>query len=594
MKKIDNQLALIKELWNFLSQDRKKSFYGLIIMAFISSIAELFVIVSVVPFLMIFFNFSSSNQLNFITSVFFKFGISTSDKVSTISTLLFSFAILMSGLIRVSMLRFSLKYAFSLGAEFSSMIYLFALKANYSLNQRIKTGDLINAANDKVNIAIHNIFLPLINLLSSIITIFIVLFFLLIVKPIPTISSIIIILCLFIFYNFFTDVKLDQNSEIISKKMNESLGLFQQGLATVKDITLSNQFNFFVDKYYSLTSDVRSAQYKNAFIKFSPRYIFETFIIVCIILILSHFSSNQYELVLYMPIIGMFCLTIYRLLPYFNQVYLSYSSIKGDLSILKDLFKYLKFIKDIRVDKNPNNISLKLKKSIILRGVSYKFNSKLILQDINLTINKGEHIGIIGKSGSGKSTLADIIMSLLVPTSGDLVVDGVIINKENHAQWKKNISHVSQDFFLIDGSVEDNIVLGSEPRKIKIKELEKALFFSQLKLFTDSLPQKHNTQMGEFGSNFSGGERQRVAIARALYKNTDILVLDEATSSLDIQTEKLLVASLLKLKGYKTIISISHNIISLANCDLIIKIDKGRIVKMGKFSEFKNGLNLNG
>jgi ABC-type multidrug transport system fused ATPase/permease subunit len=586
MKKNDNQLALIKKLWNFLSQDRKNSFYGLIVMAFISSISELFVIVTVVPFLMIFFNFSSSNQLNFITSLF-NFGISTSDKFSTISTLLFSFAVLISGLIRVSMLRFSLKYAFSLGAEFSSMIFLFALKANYSLNKRIKTGDLINAANDKVNIAIHNIFLPLINLLSSIITIFIVLFFLLIVKPIPTISSITVILCLFIFYNFFTHVKLDQNSEIISRKMNESLGSFQQGLATVKDITLSNQFNFFVDKYYSLTSDVRSAQYKNAFIKFSPRYIFETFILVCIILILSNFSSNQSELALYMPIIGMFCLTIYRLLPYFNQVYLSYSSIKGDLSILKDLFKYLDFIKDIKVDKNPNSKILKLKKSIILRGVSYKFNSKSILKDINLTIKKGEHLGIIGKSGSGKSTLADIIMSLLVPTSGDLVVDGVIINKENHAQWKKNVSHVSQDFFLIDGSVEDNIVLGSQPGKIKIKELEKALFFSQLKFFTDSLPEKNKTQVGEFGSNLSGGERQRIAIARALYKNTDILVLDESTSSLDTQTEKLFVASLLKLKGEKTIISISHNISSLIYCDFIIEIEKGLVIKSGRPSDFQ-------
>jgi ABC-type multidrug transport system fused ATPase/permease subunit len=585
MKKNDNQLDLIKELWSFLSPHRKKSFYGLIFLSFISSIAELFVILSAVPFLMFLLNSPLNKDQNLITSIFIDLGINGPGKISGIIPLLFASLIFIAGFIRLMMLRYSLRYSFSLGAEFSSKIYLLGLKANYSLNKKIKSTELMSSANDKVNIAIHNIFLPIINLLSSIITIIIVVLFLLIFKPGVTIFALCVISFLFIFYNFFSDVRLYQNSEVISKKMNESFNLFHQGLATVKDITLSNQFNFFVSKFYAATLDVRSAQYKNAFIKFSPRYIFETFAIIFFILILSNLGSNESKLAFYFPVIGMFCLTIYRLLPYFNQIYFSYSSINGDFFILQDLFRYLRLLKDIKTEKEYLNQKFKFKKTLTLRNVTFKYDNKVILKSVNLTINKGSHIGIIGKSGSGKSTLADIIMSLLVPSSGDLIVDDHVINESNNLRWRANISHVSQNFFLADGSIKDNIILGSKTTKIQRKIFNSALNIAQLGFF--STFQKFNMQVGENGSELSGGERQRVAIARALYKNTDILVLDEATNSLDKKTEQMFIRSLLRFKGKKTIISISHNISSLIYCDQIIKIDKGNIVKIGKFNDFK-------
>ena len=188
-----------------------------------------------------------------------------------------------------------------------------------------------------------------------------------------------------------------------------------------------------------------------------------------------------------------------------------------------------------------------------------------------MIINKGDCIGIIGRSGSGKSTLVSLITGLFKPVSGSIMVDGVDISK-NVKSWQKKIGYVLQDIFLADNAILNNIAFGIENEDICHKSIEKSVKNAQLDKFIKSLNQGLNSQVGERGVQLSGGQIQRVGIARALYNNPEILILDEATASLDSQTETNFMSSIKKLKGSMTILIISHRMSTLKDCNKKLQV----------------------
>jgi ATP-binding cassette subfamily B protein len=229
---------------------------------------------------------------------------------------------------------------------------------------------------------------------------------------------------------------------------------------------------------------------------------------------------------------------------------------------------------------------LSFEKKIELINVSYKHedSSEYVLKDINLTIEKGDRIGIIGESGSGKSTLLDLIMGLVEPTGGLILVDGKPINI-NLKGWYDNIAHVPQLIYLLDSSIERNITFGRSASDFDLEKLRAICEKVQIIDFIDSLPRGFKTIIGERGSRLSGGQRQRIGIARALYKNAKLIVLDEATSALDVKTESELINQIYKLDRDITMIFVAHRLSTLEKCDFIIELDKGTVSIRGRLSE---------
>ena len=191
-------------------------------------------------------------------------------------------------------------------------------------------------------------------------------------------------------------------------------------------------------------------------------------------------------------------------------------------------------------------------------------------------------VGIIGKSGSGKSTIVNIILNLLSPEKGNVKLFKDT-NKKNSV--KNYFGYVPQDIFLIDDTIRQNIAFGELEKDIDDVLVLDCLLKSGLKEFVDSSPNKLNTMVGEKGIKISGGERQRLGIARALYKQPKILIMDEATSSLDQNTEKKVINSLKKIKENHTIVMIAHRLSTLENCDKVYLIENGKIVDNGKLNE---------
>jgi len=223
---------------------------------------------------------------------------------------------------------------------------------------------------------------------------------------------------------------------------------------------------------------------------------------------------------------------------------------------------------------------------ITLENVRFRYpaSRENVLDAVSIRIPHGASVGFVGGSGAGKSTLVDVILGLLPPAAGRVTVDGNDIH-DNLRGWQDTIGYVSQSIYLCDDSIRRNVAFGVPEKDIDEGAFRRALKAAQLDTFVDSLPAGADTSVGERGVRLSGGQRQRIGIARALYHEPEVLVLDEATSALDGETEKGVMAAVNALHGAKTLIIVAHRLTTVAGCDILYRLDKGRVVHSGTFAE---------
>lgn len=307
-----------------------------------------------------------------------------------------------------------------------------------------------------------------------------------------------------------------------------------------------------------------------------PTRIIETGLMLAVALIVIYgtynFDSNQ-EII---SLIGVFAIAGYRILPSLNRILTSILSIQS-VQYTIDIVSQISELKEDSVNKTNSSKNYDFDQ-IELKNVFFKYSkeSNYIIKGISMDINKGENIGIIGKSGAGKSTLMNILLSYLKPSMGDILIDGKEIGQFNDSALLKLMGYVSQDVYIIDDTLEKNIAFGINDEDIDKERIKHVVDISQLTSFVNELPQRLQTKIGERGASISGGQRQRVGIARALYSGAKILLFDEATSSLDNETEKDVTDAIYKLKTDNiTSIIIAHRYSSLIHCDKIYEIENG-------------------
>jgi ABC-type multidrug transport system fused ATPase/permease subunit len=295
---------------------------------------------------------------------------------------------------------------------------------------------------------------------------------------------------------------------------------------------------------------------------------------VFLILISIYFLNSLNNL---LPNLALFAAAAFKLIPSLNRLIISSQNIKYGQTALNNI------INDIETNTFSNEkINNQLKQiefleKINICNISYFYdNKKIILDNINFEIKKGETIGIIGQSGSGKTTFVDILSGLIPPTSGRITSDNIDIQK-NIRNWQDQIGYIQQNTYLMNDSIKNNIAFGLNNLEINDLHLKNSINISQLDDLVNELPLGIETAIGERGIKLSGGQRQRIGIARAIYKNPKILIFDESTNSLDPETEKKILDNFKKFKDDKTIIIISHNRESLKQCNKIIKIEKGTL-----------------
>ncbi|WP_304622629.1 peptidase domain-containing ABC transporter [Pelosinus baikalensis] len=242
---------------------------------------------------------------------------------------------------------------------------------------------------------------------------------------------------------------------------------------------------------------------------------------------------------------------------------------------------------------NPNQIILPaIKGNIVFEQVSFRYsiNGPIILDRLNLDIRPGTVVGIAGRSGSGKSTLVKLIQRLYLPESGRILIDGTDITQIEPAWLRRQIGVVSQENYLFNGTIRDNIAINNPG--MDMKEIINAAQLAGAHEFIVELPENYNTLVGERGTSLSGGQRQRIAIARALIENPRLLIFDEATSALDYQSERIIQKNLYKICQNRTVFNIAHRLSTIQHSNIIIVIDRGRVVEMGTHKELLNQKNF--
>lgn len=219
--------------------------------------------------------------------------------------------------------------------------------------------------------------------------------------------------------------------------------------------------------------------------------------------------------------------------------------------------------------------------SLEFKDVSFSHspNAK-ILDQISLSVKKGQMVGIIGPSGAGKTTIADMLLMLLIPNEGKVLLDGKDVLQIGLRDWRKNIGYVPQDIFLINDTIENNILF-YDP-SLSHETVVQATKTANIYDFIQELPDKYNTIVGERGVKLSGGQKQRIVLARALARDPQILILDEATSAIDNESEVLIQEAIQNLKGQMTVIVIAHRINTIMRTDLIFVLDRGKLLESGR------------
>lgn len=368
-----------------------------------------------------------------------------------------------------------------------------------------------------------------------------------------------------------------ENNKLRFKIVNEAFG-------AIKEIKFSGLEKDYFNRYSKSSKIYARTQAFSAIIAQIPRYALEIVSFGGIILLLLVLISKKGDLNQVLPIITLYAFAGYRLIPAIQQIYVSFTRLAFVMPALNELTEDFKNLQEENFEEDHKKINFT--KLIHLKNVSYKYpqaKTKTI-KGVNISIPIKNTVGIIGTTGSGKTTIIDILLGLLEVQDGTFNVDGEQISRKNIRSWQRNIGYVPQDIYLSDDTIQSNIAFGVRKENINQLAVERASKMASLHEFViNECENKYMTIVGERGVRLSGGQRQRIGIARALYHDPKVLILDEATSSLDNETEEAVMKAVNFLKKDITIILIAHRLNTVKNCDIIFKLENGQITKKGSF-----------
>ncbi len=350
-------------------------------------------------------------------------------------------------------------------------------------------------------------------------------------------------------------------------------------LKSIKDIKFYNVEDFYLKGFSKSQNDFLMLTAKNTVLGVLPKYFIEIVAIGGIFTIIISLIITDSDLLIYLPTISLFVVAAYRVLPLLQQIFVNITSMKFYAPSIDILDK----IKDFPIIENyDEKKSLSFKKSIEFKHISFSHKHRPVLDNVSFKINKGEINGIIGKSGVGKTTILDLLLGFLFPSSGKIIIDDCHLNKENYKQLRNISGYVSQNVSFVDSSVVSNIALGQSINNIDIEKITKILKCVELEETISALEESLNTNIGEGGIKLSGGQRQRLGIARALYKSPKLLILDEATNAVDINTEKNIIRNIQKYFCDITIIIITHRLSSMIHYDNIFILQESDMLSFTK------------
>ena len=573
-------MTIALKILSVLSPLERRNVTLLLVLMFIGMLFEILSVGIILPVIAIIMQEDLIQQFPVLQTTFHYLGEPNHTQLVVGSMLALVIAYTMKSFFIIFLIWKQMSFIHNVQASLSQRLFINYLRQPYTFHLQRNSAQLIrNIVTETGMFALTGLSAAMI-LLTEILALLGIVILLLFIEPVGAIITAITIgLVSLLFYYFTRGYILKWGKE---RQYHEGMRIqhLQQGLGGVKDVKLlGREDNFFSQYSFHNKRSAHVGKYVYTMQQF-PRILLELLAVIGLsILVVTMVMQGDNSGTLFATL-AVFAAAAFRMLPSVNKIITAIQRVRYSLPVINILHEELVGFDECQT-KN-NNKTLLFKDSLNLESVTYKYplTEDRALSEINISIHVGTSVGFIGGSGAGKSTIVDIILGLLTPVKGRVLVDGIDI-QENLRSWQNNIGYVPQSIYLTDDSLRRNIAFGIANEDIDELALNRAIKAAQLNEFVNSLENGLDSIVGERGIRISGGQRQRIGIARALYHDPEVLVLDEATSSLDVQTELKIMEAVNTFKGKKTIIIVAHRLSTVENCNLIYHIEKGKIVKEG-------------
>ena len=459
------------------------------------------------------------------------------------------------------------------------------LAADYLFHVRRRSASLIEPMTRSADIAYELVAGSAVSILAEAATIAALVLVLVASAPPITLVAVALVLGLVLVPIVLTRRSWERIGEQERGLFQQQLHVLQQSLGAIKDVKVTGRQPFFEEQFRHLKRDLARTKQRRSWAAGVARLGVEATLILCMLLVVFLVMRDDGPGTGTVSVLALFAYTGFRVVPSANRIMLNVGYLREAQSWVEGMNRDMRAL-PLPAPRPFEHQPPMLRESLACDQVSvrYEDGAALALDNVSLTIRRGQSIGIVGPTGAGKSTLVDVLLGLLTPTAGRVLVDGEPLEGHERA-WQRQIGYVSQDVYLLDDSLRRNIAFGIPDAAIDETRLANAVTLAHLDEVVAGLPRRLETVVGEDGVRLSGGQRQRVAIARALYHDPAIIVFDEATAALDNQTEREVTSAITSLRGTRTLIAIAHRLTTVRECDRLIYLRDGRVAGFGPYSE---------
>ena len=571
----------LRKLWALVPPNMRFKTIWQVLLMIVGSVLEMIGIALIMPIVTVITDSTNGTNNSILKPVYVRLGILKSTDIVVFVLLLLAFVFAVKSVFSVYLNWAQIDFGRRIEQDISSKLFQSFMNRPYLFHLQRNSADLIYSINSEVG-QFSGAIVLILSVLSETLVVAALGVLVLYTNLWASISTLLMLLVAAIIYNRVVRRQLNSLAVTLKKESPKKIQYVSQGFGGIKDVTvlgLSESFTTQFDKQNFLLGKTAS---RYGLLTKVPAIWIEFVAVLGLVVTILVMLTQETDPRRIAPVLGLLTAVSFRFVPSTNRLIVATNRLRVVRPAIDSIYN--------EVQSSSDRIKLvhlgAFKSQIEMRNLSFSYPNTITpsLQNTNVVVRKGETVGFIGPSGAGKSTLVDVILGLLPPTSGELLIDGIDMYK-NNLEWQSTIGYVAQSIYLIDDTIRRNVAFGIAEHEIDDVALERALRSAQLWDFVDGLPEKTQTIVGERGVRVSGGQRQRIGIARALYHEPQVLVLDEATSSLDIDTETEVMSAIRALHGFKTILIVAHRLSTVQHCDRVYKIEDATIVGEGTLEE---------
>ena len=487
--------------------------------------------------------------------------------------------------------RWQFRYIFEKQAALTRQLLAGYLGVPYTFHLQRNSAELTKVTTQTIQRFVAGFLISLLTVLGELLVVGALITLLVLISPLATFGAVLALGVPTALLYRLLQHRLAELGSVVERSMGAMIQWIEQAISGIKETLVMDRARFFIDHHGYHAQRFADSMRSMMLLSSLPRLFMDTIAVSALVAIVLVSLARGQDVQLLLPVLGMFAVAAIRLMPSASRIASGLTQARFHYAATETLYDELRAIEGGKLSRarpaptrDPSS-PLPFERSLVLEHVSYRYPSmpEPAIDEVSLEIPRGHWVGFVGPTGAGKTTLIDLMLGLLVPTSGKILIDGRDL-QDDVAGWQRNIGYVPQDIYLIDDTVRRNVAFGLQDEQIDDERVWQALRAAQVDNLVRALPGGLGAMTGQRGGHLSGGERQRLGIARALYRDPEVLVVDEATANLDGETEAAVVHTLAGLRGEKTIIVIAHRLGVVKDCDRVYVLRQGRLQNSGALS----------